>query len=170
VALLILAACRHDNDPPPMHPQGAELPPLPPSSGTPVGYLVDNAGQLQLHDEQLAKLKAIDQSLGAKNAELDTQAAADREAGGRPGTGARLAAATAQQCARCADQDHARRRQSCTARTTTRPRSAAAGVCAARTRRSKQRRASCSRIAAWQRRQRREACERDSTTASRSSG
>jgi len=56
-----------------MHPQGTELPPLPPSSGTPVGYLVDNAPQLQLRDEQLAKLKEIDQSLGAKNAELDTQ-------------------------------------------------------------------------------------------------
>jgi hypothetical protein len=56
-----------------MHPQGAELPPLPPSSGTPVGYLVDNASQLQLRDDQLAKLKEIDQSLGAKNAGIDTQ-------------------------------------------------------------------------------------------------
>lgn len=72
-ALLLLAGCHHDTDPPPMHPKDGELPPLPPSSGTPVGYLVDNAGQLQLRDDQLKQLKEIDKSLAAKDDEIDTQ-------------------------------------------------------------------------------------------------
>ncbi len=72
-AVMILAACRHDVDPPPMHPKEGELPPLPPSSGTPVGYLVDNAIQLQLRDDQLTKLKEIDGSLAARNEEIETQ-------------------------------------------------------------------------------------------------
>jgi hypothetical protein len=71
--LLVLVACHHDADPPPMHPREGELPPLPPSSGTPVGYLVDSAAQLNLRDEQLAKLKEIDQSLSARDDEIDTQ-------------------------------------------------------------------------------------------------
>jgi len=71
--LMILAACRRDVDPPPMHPTEGELPPLPPSSGTAVGYLVDNATQLQLRDDQLAKLKEIDGSLAARNEEIETQ-------------------------------------------------------------------------------------------------
>jgi len=72
-ALLLLAGCRHDTDPPPMHPKEGELPPLPPSSGTPIGYLVDNAGPLDLRDDQLAQLKDLDRSLAAKNDEIDTQ-------------------------------------------------------------------------------------------------
>jgi len=72
-ALLILAACQRDSDPPPMHPKEGELPPLPPSSGTPVGYLVDSAGQLNLSGDQLAKLKDIDRSLSARDEEIDTQ-------------------------------------------------------------------------------------------------
>jgi len=72
-ALLLLAGCHHDTDPPPMHPKEGELPPLPPSSGTPVGYLLDNATQLQLTDEQLSKLKEIDKSLAARDDEIDTQ-------------------------------------------------------------------------------------------------
>jgi hypothetical protein len=56
-----------------MHPKEGELPPLPPSSGTPVGYLVDNATQLQLRDDQLTQLKEIDKSLAAKDDEIDTQ-------------------------------------------------------------------------------------------------
>ena len=73
LALLLLTGCRHDTDPPPMQPKEGELPPLPPSSGTPVGYLLDNATQLQLRDDQLQKLKEIDQSLAARDAEIDTQ-------------------------------------------------------------------------------------------------
>ena len=72
-ALVVLAGCRHDTDPPPLQPKDGELPPLPPSSGTPVGYLIDNAGQLQLRDDQLAKLQAIDKSLSAKDDQIDTQ-------------------------------------------------------------------------------------------------
>lgn len=73
VALLLLSGCHKDTDPPPMHPKEGELPPLPPSSGTPVGYLLDNATQLQLRDDQLKQLKEIDQSLAARDAEIDTQ-------------------------------------------------------------------------------------------------
>jgi hypothetical protein len=72
-ALLALAACHHDSDPPPMQPKEGELPPLPPSSGTPVGYLVDNATQLNLRGDQLAQLKEIDRSLSARDDEIETQ-------------------------------------------------------------------------------------------------
>src|SRR5581483_12448080 len=50
VALLLLAgpaACSHDADQAPAHPQEAP-PPLPPSSGTPIGYLLDNASSMSL--------------------------------------------------------------------------------------------------------------------------
>jgi hypothetical protein len=73
VALLLLSGCHKDTDPPPMHPKEGDLPPLPPSSGTPVGYLLDNATQLQLREDQLKQLKEIDQSLSARDAEIDTQ-------------------------------------------------------------------------------------------------
>ena len=71
--LLVLAGCRHDTDPPPMQPKEGELPPLPPSSGTPVGYLIDNAGSLKLRDDQLTQLKVIDNSLSVRDNEIDTQ-------------------------------------------------------------------------------------------------
>src|SRR5512143_2034375 len=48
-------------------------PPLPPASGTSVGYLVDAAGDLQLSDDQLTKLKQIDSSLAARNGDIDAQ-------------------------------------------------------------------------------------------------
>lgn len=48
-------------------------PPLPPASGTAVGYLVDAAGDLKLTDEQLTKLKQIDSSLAARNGDIDAQ-------------------------------------------------------------------------------------------------
>jgi hypothetical protein len=73
VALLVVVGCHKDTDPPPMHPNEGELPPLPPSSGTPVGYLLDNAGQLGLREDQLKQLKEIDQSLAARDDEIDTQ-------------------------------------------------------------------------------------------------
>lgn len=70
-ALLVLTACRKDIDPEPAHPQ--EAPPLPPASGSPVGYLVDNATQLNLREDQLAKLQEIDRSLSARDDEIETQ-------------------------------------------------------------------------------------------------
>jgi hypothetical protein len=48
-------------------------PPLPPASGTAVGYLVDAAGDLQLSAEQLEKLKKIDDSLAAQNGSIEVQ-------------------------------------------------------------------------------------------------
>jgi hypothetical protein len=71
--LLALAACHKESDPSPMRPREGELPPLPPSSGTPVGYLVDNASQLQLRDDQLAQLKDIDAVLAPKDDDIETQ-------------------------------------------------------------------------------------------------
>ena len=56
-----------------MTPKDGELPPLPPASGTAVGYLVDSAGQLKLREDQLEKLKALDVSLAAKNDSIETQ-------------------------------------------------------------------------------------------------
>jgi hypothetical protein len=70
-AVLVLTACRKQIDPEPAHPQ--EAPPLPSASGTPVGYLVDNAGQLNLREDQLAKLQDIDRSLSASDDEIETQ-------------------------------------------------------------------------------------------------
>jgi hypothetical protein len=69
--VLALGACH--GDPKPIHPQPGDLPPLPPASGTPVGYLIDSADQLKLRDDQLKKLKEIDASLAARDASLDTQ-------------------------------------------------------------------------------------------------
>ena len=66
---LALAGCRKDPDP--VSP--SEVQPLPPASGTPVGYLIDNASQLQLRQDQLAKLQEIDNSLSARNDGIDTQ-------------------------------------------------------------------------------------------------
>jgi hypothetical protein len=63
--------CHHD--PKPMAPADGEGPPLPPASGTPVGYLLDNAGKLKLSDEQITKLKRIDDSLSAQNDGIETQ-------------------------------------------------------------------------------------------------
>src|SRR5262249_54430625 len=63
--------CSHDPKPAVVEPAGP--PPLPPASGTPIGYLVDDAGELKLSDEQLTKLKAIDDELAAKLATLDAQ-------------------------------------------------------------------------------------------------
>jgi hypothetical protein len=48
-------------------------PPLPPASGTPIGYLVDAKADLTLRDDQLAKLQDLDSSLAAENGSLDAQ-------------------------------------------------------------------------------------------------
>jgi hypothetical protein len=71
-ALLFALACCH-SDPAPMHPAPGELPPLPPASGTPIGYLIDAKADLALRPDQLDKLQQIDTSLAARDAEIDTQ-------------------------------------------------------------------------------------------------
>jgi hypothetical protein len=63
--------CSHDPRPAVVEPAGP--PPLPPASGTPIGYLVDDAGELKLTGDQLSRLKAIDDELAAKLAILDAQ-------------------------------------------------------------------------------------------------
>ena len=68
---LAAAGCHHD--PQPTHPAPGDLPPLPPASGTPIGYLIDAQADLQLNDDQLKQLKDIDTSLAARDAEIDTQ-------------------------------------------------------------------------------------------------
>ncbi len=73
VALATLGTACGASDPKPITPKEGELPPLPPASGTAVGYLVDSASTLKLNDEQLDKLKAIDTSLAAKNDSIETQ-------------------------------------------------------------------------------------------------
>jgi hypothetical protein len=70
--VIALAGACH-NEPKPMKPAEGELPPLPPASGSVIGYLIDNGGQLKLRDDQLDKLKALDTSLSAKNDSIDTQ-------------------------------------------------------------------------------------------------
>jgi hypothetical protein len=69
--LLALAACHSDAAP--AHPKAGDLPPLPPASGTPVGYLLDSQSDLKLRDDQIKQLQEIDQSLAARDAEIDTQ-------------------------------------------------------------------------------------------------
>ncbi len=71
IALFVLVGCK--KDPPIMQPGDGELPPLPPASGTAIGYLVDSAKQLDLKEEQLKRLKEIDTSLAARNDVIDTQ-------------------------------------------------------------------------------------------------
>jgi hypothetical protein len=71
LGLLVCAGCHHD--PQPMHAKPGELPPLPPASGTPIGYLIDAQTDLQLRDDQLTTLKQLDTSLAANDAEIDTQ-------------------------------------------------------------------------------------------------
>ena len=78
VLALALSACSHAPPPPPAEPM-----PLPPASGSPIGYLLDDAGPLGLTDVQLDKLRAIDDTLAAHLEELD---ATDR-AGNAPSPG-----------------------------------------------------------------------------------
>jgi hypothetical protein len=71
IAIIALVGCK--KDPQVMRPKDGELPPLPPASGTAVGYLVDGAKTLELRDDQVTKLKEIDASLAARNDSIDTQ-------------------------------------------------------------------------------------------------
>ncbi|MBA2539692.1 MAG: hypothetical protein H0V17_08665 [Deltaproteobacteria bacterium] len=71
IALLAFTGCK--KDPAVMQPKDGELPPLPPASGTSIGYLVDGAKSLDLREDQIKKLKEIDSSLAARNDSIDTQ-------------------------------------------------------------------------------------------------
>ncbi|MEO8840102.1 MAG: hypothetical protein ABI591_17785 [Kofleriaceae bacterium] len=68
--VLVVGACHHD--PAPAAPSDpADKPPLPPASGTPIGFLIDDAGELKLSDDQVAKLRDIDTSLAADLEKID---------------------------------------------------------------------------------------------------
>jgi hypothetical protein len=61
--------CSHDARPA-VAPE--EHAPLPPASGSPIGHLVEDASELKLSDDQLARLREIDDALGAKLAASET--------------------------------------------------------------------------------------------------
>jgi hypothetical protein len=71
VLAIAIAACGGSSAPAPQDP--AEKPPLPPASGTPIGYLIDGAGDLHLRDDQLTQLRQIDTSLAAELDVIDTK-------------------------------------------------------------------------------------------------
>jgi hypothetical protein len=71
---LLLIACHHEA--PAAHPEPGETLPLPPSSGTPIGYLLDDT-DLHLRDDQRTRLHEIDATLAG---ELERLAAMDRAA------------------------------------------------------------------------------------------
>lgn len=48
-------------------------PPLPPASGTPIGYLIDAKRELALRDDQLTELQHLDTALAADNGSIDAQ-------------------------------------------------------------------------------------------------
>ena len=47
--------------------------PLPPASGTAIGYLIDSSGTLELTAEQTEKLKSLDAQLSVRNEAINTQ-------------------------------------------------------------------------------------------------
>lgn len=63
------AACGNKNEV--IEPSGP--PPLPPASGSVIGYLIDAKRDLALTDDQLAKIEKIDGSLAARNGQIDAQ-------------------------------------------------------------------------------------------------
>jgi hypothetical protein len=71
LALAPLVGCHHET--PIAQPHPGEKAPLPPASGTPLGYLIDAQTDLKLNDDQVKKLQELDASLAARDAEIDTQ-------------------------------------------------------------------------------------------------
>jgi hypothetical protein len=69
---LYASACHHEDAPQPKLEPGETLP-LPPASGTPIGFLLDDATDLSLKSEQIAQLQGIDQALQAQLDQIDTQ-------------------------------------------------------------------------------------------------
>ncbi len=68
---LALTACHSGRVTQPVAGAGP-LAPLPPSSGTPVGVLIDESTRLSLRSEQIDKLRALDESLIAHQDQLDS--------------------------------------------------------------------------------------------------
>ena len=71
--VLAIAGCSRDGRPTTPVAADGEAAPLPPASGTPIGYLLDNSTSLKLTGDQYDKLRQIDTSLSARNDALDTQ-------------------------------------------------------------------------------------------------
>jgi len=69
--LVFVLACGGSSSPPAQTP--ADRPPLPPASGTPIGYLIDDASELHLRDDQLTQLRALDTQLAADLDAIDTR-------------------------------------------------------------------------------------------------
>ncbi|HEX7842482.1 MAG TPA: hypothetical protein VF469_33645, partial [Kofleriaceae bacterium] len=63
--------CSHDAKPVAQPGGPEEPPPLPSPSGSPIGFLIDDA-RLKLSDDQRTQLKAIDDELAVKLSYLDT--------------------------------------------------------------------------------------------------
>ncbi len=78
--LMMLIACR-TNQPAILEPP--ETPPLPPSSGTVVGLLIDAAPELGLGDDQLTKMREIDARLTTLERSIDARGRT-LERGNRP--------------------------------------------------------------------------------------
>ena len=70
IAIAAALGCGHDAKP---VVQPDDHPPLPPASGTPIGYLIDDAAELKLTDDQLTQLKTIDSELATKLDLVDSQ-------------------------------------------------------------------------------------------------
>jgi hypothetical protein len=72
LAVLLAGACHHDPAPATPIVDPADKPPLPPASGTPIGFLIDDStGELKLSDDQVAKLRDIDTQLAAELEKID---------------------------------------------------------------------------------------------------
>jgi hypothetical protein len=84
LALAIGRGCGHDAKPAVPPQDHAPLPP-----GTPIGYLIDNASELQLRDDQLVKLKEIDSDLAGRLDALDARAHGPAAASSGPAAGGR---------------------------------------------------------------------------------
>lgn len=87
VACGAYGACSHHDATPIVAPD--EHPPLP--AGTPIAYLIDDATELKLRDDQLSQLRTIDSDLAGKLDVLDAtpHAANAAPAGAQQGTGRR---------------------------------------------------------------------------------
>ncbi len=72
VAFAWIGACHHDAAAPIEPAAPGERPPLPPASGTPIGFLLDDTS-LKLSDDQATQLRAIDTSLSARLESIDAQ-------------------------------------------------------------------------------------------------